>query len=489
MRAAQETSSILSSLIADKPSDQGDPATRNIRAIIDQRYINLDTLGDIAQALDISLYHLREVRLLGEAGTDSSDTLALSKEIVETLCTVFGRAQALIDAEANERQKILRSAADVTLELLRSIDLHGRVSSGSQTALVICRTYAALVASLSGLREQRRLTEGLQRIVSRFTAEQYDEVLSNLLLILRGTASLVADAGVDNDQAALTTTLGLVLGSAPEGTSKVARSHLSSWLAILNTATAGPIKLRSIVSAVCALDDLCGNHAMLLRTQDMGALLQLFATLTGPSMADEPARALVHLERSELEVVRAKIFGGMVSTLGTLLRLRQDLMSGFLPQLSLLLARLVTLFRQLRNGGGASGSQRRTLRRDLPTWLDPVLVPPLGVGEARGLARLLSGLVVKSVPLAGGGKAESLAKPFGKHATGVLVAYLRCLTVQGAVVDAEVRKELEVGMMTVCEVMGVRQRDAAMVGLLDSAGKVLMKRVWGVFEKQRYKGQ
>ncbi len=179
------------------------------------------------------------------------------------------------------------------------------------------------------------------------------------------------------------------------------------------------------------------------------------------------------------------------------MRLRQDLVLGFLPQLALLLARLCTLFRQLRRSSSgrieASGTQRRALRRDLPTWLDPVLVPPLSHHEARNLSRLLSNLVVKNVSLkhrsSGTAKAESLARAFSKHATYVLVAYLRSLTGTGATVEAEVRAELEVGMMTVCEVMGTRQRDAAMVGWCDAAGRVLLKRLWGVYEKQRYKGQ
>ena len=365
---------------------------------------------------------------------------------------------------------------------------------------------------MPALQEQRRVADSLQRIISRLEAEDYDGVLSQLGSALRSTAA-ASDASavdakelaaIDGDQAALISTIGLVLGSAPEGNSKTARSHLSHWLAVLtssNAATGDRLRLRSMVASVSALDALCSHHAMLLRTQDMGALLQLFSTIAGPSMSDHPAAAILQLSRAELDTVRSRVFDGIVSTLGSLMRLRQDLVLSFLPQLGALLARLCTLFRRLRRSRSghieASGLQRRALRRELPAWLDPEHVTPLSADvEARALARLLSALIVKHVSLknrstdaAAAVKAESLARPFSKHATYVLVAYLRSLTAPHSVVPADVRAELEVGMMTVCGIIGHHQRDAAMIGLLDSAGKVLLKRVWAEYEKQRYKGQ
>ncbi|SPO23757.1 uncharacterized protein UTRI_03727_B [Ustilago trichophora] len=521
MRAAQD---MLATLVGEV-AQEGDTAalTQNLEAIKSLTSEKLVTASEVAQKLDVALYHLREVRLAihGGAGAGGAEYQALmatlTKDVVASLCVVFSRASVVGGPEAGEdstKQKLCKPAAIVAFELIRCIDACGRAVSmeaGKASSLAVCVAYSALIASLPGLQEQRRVVDGLQRIVSHLEGEVYDGVLCQLLAALRSTvtasdseaASENQVAAIDGDAAALISTIGLVLGSAPEGTSKIARTHVSHWLSILSSTNmcGGRIKLRSMVASVLALDSLCSNHAMLFRTQDMGATLQLFATITGPSMLDEPSCSILVLTCSELDTMRTKLFDGVVSTLGSLMRLRQDLVLSFLPHLGSLLARLCTLFRRLRRTHTstrsrieASGTQRRALRRDLPAWLDPELVTPLTAAHsARALSRLLSSLVVKNVSLKARSselaKAESLARPFSKHATYILVAYLKSLTAQNSIVPAEVRAELEVGMMTICEVIGQRQRDAAMDGLLDSAGKVLLKRIWGEFEKQRYRGQ
>ncbi|SPO24459.1 uncharacterized protein UTRI_03727 [Ustilago trichophora] len=521
MRAAQD---MLTTLIGEV-AREGDPAAakQNLEAIKSLTSAKLVTASEVAQKLDVALYHLREVSLAvhGDAGADRAEYQALmatlTKDVVGSLCVVFSRAHVFVEADAGQgsaQQKIYKTAADAGLELIRCIVSCGRAISaeaGKASCLAACVAYSALIVSLPVLQEQRRVADGLQRIVSHLEGETYDGVLSQLLVALRSTvtasdseaASEKEVAAIDGDAAALISTIGLVLGSAPEGTSKIARTHVSHWLSILTSTNmcGGRIHLRSMVASVLALDSLCSNHAMIFRTQDMGTILQLFATITGPSMSDEPSPSILALTRSELDTMRTKLFDGIVSTLGSLMRLRQDLVLSFLPHLGSLLARLCTLFRRLRRTFistqtriEASGTQRRALRRDLPAWLDPELVTPLTAAHsARALSRLLSLLVVKNVSLKARSaemtKAESLARPFSKHATYILVAYLKSLTAQNAIVPAEVRAELEVGMMTICEVIGQRQRDAAMAGLLDSAGKTLLKRVWGEFEKQRYRGQ
>ncbi|KAJ9479416.1 Urb2 domain-containing protein [Pseudozyma hubeiensis] len=518
MRAAQQMMATLNSAGSqDAASQDGAGSVQtNLDAILQSSSAHLETAGEVVQTLDLLLYHLREVRLLagpmnGEHGSLQELLQRLSMQVVRSLCIVFSRANAL--AVGDEAFKLVRPAADVALELVRCIDACGQGVSDGNSALAACLAFSALTASLPTLQQQKHMVQGVERIVSRLGAEEYDVVLSKLLIALRSTASasIAVDgvdakeaAAMDGDEAALISTVGLVLGGAPEGTSKIARSHLSTWLAVMTSSNAmangGRIELRSMVAAISALDLLCSHHAMLLRTQDLGAVLQLFATVTGPSSCDEPLQTVVEMLREELDVTRTKLFNGIVSTLSSLMRLRQDLVVGFLPQLGLLLSRLITLFRRLRRSASgkieASGSQRRSLRRDLPVWLDPVFVSPLTAdSEARALSRLLSNLVAKNVSLKHRSsdsttvKAESLARAFGKHATYVLVAYLKSLTAQNSVVPVDVRTELEVGMMTICAIMGTHQRDAAMVGLLDSAGKVLLKRIWGVFEGQRYKGQ
>lgn len=524
MRAAQVLVAALGDAFTALAKSDAEVFSKSLDAIKRLSAAGTDTKDQLAQRLDVLLYHLREIRLslvTAKNGTEDDGRAqevltALTKDVVATLCVIFSRAATLVKVDSSEdvkmpRQKLLRAAADVALELMQCFDTCGAALAGTEpkkaAALAACIAYSGLIASMPGLQEQRRVAHGLERIVSHLDAEQYDSVLSQLLAALRSTTSATAAASdakeaaaMDGDEAALISTIGLVVGSAPEGTSKIARSHLSHWLAVLTSSStvAGSgarIKLRSMVAAVSALDSLCSHHAMLLRTQDMSAVLQLFSTLTGPSMSDEPSPSIVDLPRADLEIIRRRLFDGIISTLSSLMRLRQDLVLGVLPQLGARLARLCTLFRRLRRTD-VSGLQRRQLRRDLPSWLDPVHVSPLSADhEARALSRLLSTLTVKNVSLRNRdsgeakAKAESLARPFSKHATYILVAYLRSLTAPNSVVPADVRAELEVGMMTVCEIIGHHQRDAAMIGLLDSAGKVLLKRIWTEYEKQRYKGQ
>ncbi|SNX83764.1 uncharacterized protein MEPE_02472 [Melanopsichium pennsylvanicum] len=511
MRAAQDMFGMLGEVAQ---VDVADSAKASLEAVKSLLSTQLESTRDVAQALDVALYHLREIHLCTNAfGTADAvhkvPLAALSKEVVAELCLVFARGSAVADREGIEGKKITRPAAEVALELVKCIAMSGTQSSKA-AALAACLAYSALLASMPALQEQKRLADGLQKIIAHLDSEVYDIVLSQLLSALRTTtaASAPVDAkeskALDGDAAALISTIGLALGSAPEGTSKIARTHLSSIFAHLTTPNL--LGVRSAVAAVTALDALCSNHVMLFRTQDVAFTLQLLTTITGPSMSDTPTPSVVDMQPSQRDEARDKLFHGVVSTLGSLMRLRQDLVLGFLPHLGSLLARLCVLFRQLRRAceGGveASGMQRRALRRDLPSWLDPVYVTPLDASHhARALSRLLSSLVVKNVSLkhrtssqststeTGSAKAESLARPFSKHATYILVAYLRILTVPNSVVTADVRAELEVGMMTICEVMGTRQRDAAMIGMLDAAGKVLFKRLWGVFEEQRYKGQ
>ncbi|KAJ1026836.1 hypothetical protein NDA16_002133 [Ustilago loliicola] len=507
MRAAQDVFAILGTQVV---SPEAPSAARENQHAIMLLSTDSQTVSELVQTLDIALYHLRELRLLVGGVGDShrkEDLMSwFSTHAVDALRTIFSHCSSSQKAEAAaDRQKLLiRLAADAALELLRCIDTYGSniPGAGDLTASRTCLAYIRLVDFMPALQDQRRVADELQRIISHLELEQYDSVLSELLSFLRhdavGSKGLDA-ASIDGPLASMIYAIGLALSSAPEGTSKLARKYLSSFLAILASARLFPacgalFKPRSLVAAVSALDQLCSNHAMLFRTQDMGAILQLLSTITGPSMADEPSPTLLKLSRAQRDTMKTKLWEAMLSVLSSLIRLRQDLVLSFLPQLGSLLSRLSTLFRRLRS---TSGSAKRQLRRDLPAWLDPILVCPLNAEhEARALSRLLSTLVVKNVSLknrssaAGeGGKAESLARPFSKHATYILVAYLRSLTASYSTVPAEVRQELEVGMMTVCGIVGHHQRDAAMAGLLDSAGKVLMKRIWSEYEKQRYKGQ
>lgn len=86
-------------------------------------------------------------------------------------------------------------------------------------------------------------------------------------------------------------------------------------------------------------------------------------------------------------------------------------------------------------------------------------------------------------------KAESLAKPFSKHAAYVLEAYIEAMNDPLCVLSLEVRKELQPGMFALCGMVSEHSRDALMVSALDTGGKATLKALWKDYEKQRYVGK
>ncbi|KAI6141681.1 hypothetical protein BKA82DRAFT_4201189 [Pisolithus tinctorius] len=48
----------------------------------------------------------------------------------------------------------------------------------------------------------------------------------------------------------------------------------------------------------------------------------------------------------------------------------------------------------------------------------------------------------------------------------------------------EIRRELEHGLFSLCEMLSEHNRDALMVSALDSGGMTLMKSFWREYEKQ-----
>ena len=86
-------------------------------------------------------------------------------------------------------------------------------------------------------------------------------------------------------------------------------------------------------------------------------------------------------------------------------------------------------------------------------------------------------------------KAESLARPFSKHAAYVLQAYIEALNDPLCIIPSDTRKELEPGLFALCDMMGEHSRDALMVASLDAGGKIVLKTIWREYEKQKYVGR
>lgn len=183
------------------------------------------------------------------------------------------------------------------------------------------------------------------------------------------------------------------------------------------------------------------------------------------------------------------VFTDIVTIITALIRLRRDLVVLSLSHLGLALRQLVMLLRTPRPHLG--GKQAALVGSTYPCWIN--IQYPLGPEQGKVLARLLQALSVKTVPKghstsANLRRATSLAKPFSKHAAYVLQAYVDAMNDPLCILTAGVRKELEPGLFTLCDMLGEQNRDSFMLSALDSNGKAVMKSLWKEYEKQQYAG-
>jgi len=121
---------------------------------------------------------------------------------------------------------------------------------------------------------------------------------------------------------------------------------------------------------------------------------------------------------------------------------------------------------------------------------------PHGAEEAKILGRLLESLTTKttvrvlsSASSETPRKAESLAKPFSKHAAYVLKAYIEAMNDPLCVLPLDTRKELQPGIFALCSMISEHSRDSLMISALDAGGKLTLKTLWKEYEKQMYVGK
>ncbi|KIK46276.1 hypothetical protein CY34DRAFT_800619 [Suillus luteus UH-Slu-Lm8-n1] len=270
----------------------------------------------------------------------------------------------------------------------------------------------------------------------------------------------------------------ILLRDAPQGTLKVVQWFFSQCLNLFighAQFLAGPVDLKLACLEFVARQ--CSDRPAALRPVDPGPIHALLSKiLCGSSIHDSTTTPAV--------------FHTSITILNALVRLRRDLVVHILPHLGMVLRQLVSCTRSLRPQLAAK--QSRIVTDTLPSWIAPS--EPLGVPEARTLARLFTSLTTKSVPRAhmqpsAEQKAESLSKPFAKHAAYVVTAHIDAVNDPLCVMPADVRRELEPGLFSLCEMMGTHSRDAVMVSALDAGGKSVMKALWKEYEKQRYIGK
>lgn len=188
------------------------------------------------------------------------------------------------------------------------------------------------------------------------------------------------------------------------------------------------------------------------------------------------------------------VFHKLTSIISALIRFRRDLVSQTLPHLGMILRQLILATRACRPNLGAK--QTSLIMDTQPRWV--AASHPFQADDAKALSRVLESLNTKttvkslsSSTIAGSApqKAESLAKPFSKHAPFVLRAYVEVMNDPFCALSLDVRKALEAGLFVLCGMVNEHSRDALMVSGLDAGGKLILKALWKEYEKQRYVGK
>lgn len=244
---------------------------------------------------------------------------------------------------------------------------------------------------------------------------------------------------------------------------------------------------------------------MLLTAFDASRILSILSVVVGPSDI-----SLTTSTSNSSSV--SSTFSVMVSILSSLTRLRRDLISPLLPQLTSVLSQLISLFRTPR--ANLPKVQLIETIKAYPAWMIQSTgeISSLDEESAREFSRLLNGLITKttlslsldslssskkhkqdssSSSRNGNNSSSSLSKSLSKHSSNILLSYILSLTSNSTTIPTNVRTELLPGLFALFETIGEFERDSLMVSGLygNEGGKVILRRVWKEWERTRYKGQ
>ncbi|KAH8100543.1 Urb2/Npa2 family-domain-containing protein [Cristinia sonorae] len=328
----------------------------------------------------------------------------------------------------------------------------------------------AVYLSFSHTVEARtQLDSTLSKSSRRLQAQDFEHILG---AVADGLGDGILSA---EDLTGLIRLSGLLLQSAPEGTLKVVQKHTAQCLAIIANRPLFVVDTALTLKTLEFISRHFNERPAAIRSIDVSTLWSFLSHCLSGST-------------SHTNTTSTAIFQEIVSVISALVRLRRDLILPTLPLLGHALHKLVLILRTLTPNLGAT--QSKLVSDTLPMWVNATdAVTP---EESKALARLLTTLATKSLIRTHHSvetkKADSLARPFSKHAAHVLVAYLAALNDPLCVMSSAIRKELEPGLFALCEIMGEQNRDALMV-TLNAGEKAVMKGLWRAYEKQRYIGK
>ncbi|KAJ3790316.1 Urb2/Npa2 family-domain-containing protein, partial [Lentinula aff. detonsa] len=282
---------------------------------------------------------------------------------------------------------------------------------------------------------------------------------------------------VNEDEAsALLHLLSILLQDSPQNTFHIVQSSVTESINTFNDREIFTEEVR--MPALLLLLQRCHDRPAALRQADISGIWLFIAKICVGAQVHDPTTSV-------------ETFHCIVSIATALIRLRRDLVVLTIPHLGIVLRRLIQSMQSPRSNLGPK--QSIVVSSRLPSWIN--VQHPLSVEEGKALSRLLESLNSKTVfrklttSTAAPPKAESLAKPFSKHAAYVIKAYVESLNDPLCVIPAAVRKELQPGLFALCGMMNNFNRDALMASTADAGEKVIVKTLWREYEKQRYVGK
>ncbi|KAF8078378.1 Urb2/Npa2 family-domain-containing protein [Lyophyllum atratum] len=350
-------------------------------------------------------------------------------------------------------------------------EFHLSPESGRLSQLEFILAASVSLHRVLGPSDRQQVDRCLSRTYSNLSVSEFSYLVDLLSEALKSNSSPVERTHILRIAVVL-------LRDHPQGTLKQMQSFstqtlhvFAGWHGLID----GPVELR--LQTLEFIAQLCTEQPAVLRLGDMGGLWSLLSSFLAGSHDHDSDTTL-------------DIFHKIINITSALIRLRRDLVTHTLPHLGSVLRQLLMSLRTVRPNLGVK--QTLLVTDTQPRWLNAK--HPLGVDEVKALARLLEALISKSMVRNNASsvdtqKAESLAKPFSKHAAYVLKAYITAMNDPLCLLPSEHRKELQRGLYALCSMMSDHSRDAMMVGALDAGGKSTMKTLWKEYEKQRYIGK
>ncbi|KAJ7783538.1 Urb2/Npa2 family-domain-containing protein [Mycena maculata] len=359
------------------------------------------------------------------------------------------------------------AAFAILAEELRSIPDRDRLSHLS----IILAIYVSL-GQLASANGQNRFDQLLSQTCNTLSVTEFSYLLDL-------TSECLSDATHSaHDMSRLVHMATLLLSDHPTSTLKYTQKFLTSCLNMFagrGEFTNGPLRLR--LEVLRLLRQQCSESPASLRTLDIGSIWSILSKFLTKSKQ--------HDEQTSMSA-----FHEITAIIGALIRLRRDLVALTLPNLALVLQQLMVTIRRPRPQLGAK--QTALVTDSLPRWINSA--DPVGPEEGKDLARLLETLTTKTTirthsSTADAQKAESLARPFSKHAAYVIKAYIDAMNDTLCILPSQLRKELRPGLFALCGMLNDHSRDAMMASALDAGGKTIMKALWADYEKQKYIGK